>query len=336
MTTKIAIVGEAWGEEEERQKLPFVGPAGRELNKMLAEAGINRADCFLTNVFNLRPTPKNDIVSLCGAKKEGIPGRTAIGPGKYIRAEFAPEIERLHNELREVKPNLIIACGGVAAWAILGQAGIRRIRGTVAPSTFGKVLPIFHPAAILRDWSQRHVTVLDLMKAAREAEYPEIRRPRRQIWVDPGISDITRFYEQHMLPAKRCAVDIETAFGQITCIGFAPRPDIAIVIPFVDHRKPGNSYWATQEEEVFVWNLVRDYLHTPCEKIFQNGLYDLQWLWRLMGLTVPNAAHDTMLLHHALLPESPKALDFLGSVYTNEASWKLMRPKGKATAKKEN
>jgi hypothetical protein len=42
-----------------------------------------------------------------------------------------------------------------------------------------------------------------------------------------------------------------------------------------------------------------------------------------------------MLLHHALQPESPKGLDFLGSVYTEEASWKLMRPRGKQTIKRD-
>jgi uracil-DNA glycosylase family 4 len=53
--TSIAIVGEAWGEQEERARAPFVGASGYELTRMLDEAGIRRADCFLTNVFNLRP-----------------------------------------------------------------------------------------------------------------------------------------------------------------------------------------------------------------------------------------------------------------------------------------
>jgi hypothetical protein len=70
-------------------------------------------------------------------------------------------------------------------------------------------------------------------------------------------------------------------------------------------------------------------------KTFQNGLYDISFLWRSYGLRVRNPEHDTMLLHHALQPESPKGLDFLGSVYTEEASWKLMRPRGKQTIKRD-
>jgi hypothetical protein len=64
-------------------------------------------------------------------------------------------------------------------------------------------------------------------------------------------------------------------------------------------------------------------------------LYDLHHLWRNYGISVRNAEEDTMLLHHALQPESPKGLDFLGSVYTDEAAWKLMRQRGKTTIKRD-
>jgi hypothetical protein len=44
-----------------------------------------------------------------------------------------------------------------------------------------------------------------------------------------------------------------------------------------------------------------------------------------MGFRVVNCAEDTMLMHHALFPELPKSLGFMGSIYTNEAAWKLIR-----------
>src|SRR5256885_15230622 len=75
--SRIAIVGEAWGAEEEIQRAPFVGASGWELTKMLSEAGIHRADCFLTNCFNLRPQPSNDIENLCTSKSDGL---TKLGP----------------------------------------------------------------------------------------------------------------------------------------------------------------------------------------------------------------------------------------------------------------
>ena len=66
----------------------------------------------------------------------------------------------------------------------------------------------------------------------------------------------------------------------------------------------------------------------------QNFLFDIHFLWRTVGITVPNATDDTMLLHHALQPEMEKGLGFLGSIYTREPSWKVMRKTG--TTKRED
>src|SRR5262245_44670163 len=51
----IAIVGESWGVDEQNKQKPFVGYSGQELTKMLADAGINRYDCFVTNVSPRHP-----------------------------------------------------------------------------------------------------------------------------------------------------------------------------------------------------------------------------------------------------------------------------------------
>lgn len=335
MQNKIAIVGEAWSEEEERQRMPFVGVSGYTLDRILEDAGIRRADCFLTNCFNLRPPGGNDIDNLCGPKALSIPGRPALKAGKYIRAEFANELVRLENELRELRPNLIIALGGTASWALLGDSRIFKIRGAIAASSWGKVLPTYHPAAILREWSLRPITVLDLRKAAREAEYPEIRRPQREVWIEPTLDHMELFFDAHLAKAEKIAFDIETAGDQITCIGFAPSPKLALVVPFVDPRRNGASYWPSAVEERAAWKFVARVLATPARKITQNGLYDVHFLWRRYGIVVNNWAEDTMLLHHALMIESQKGLDFLGSIYTDEASWKLMRSKGKGTIKKD-
>lgn len=335
MKHKIALVGEAWGEHEERQRMPFVGPSGYHLNQMLQEAGIDRTQCFITNVFNLRPKPTNDIHNLCGDKSSGIPGRGALSPGKYVRKEFAGELARLFKELDECRANVIVALGGTAAWAILGQAGISKLRGTVTGSIYGKVLCTYHPAAVLRDWSLRPVTVMDLMKAKRESEFPELRRPERYIWLEPTIEDLEVYYRDYLVKAEAIAFDIETAGDQITCIGFSPGPSSAIVVPFTDPRRASGSYWGTLSDEVTVWKWVRRVLDLPCPKIAQNGLYDINFLWRGYGIPVRNFVDDTMLLHHSLHPEAEKGLGFLGSVYTNEPAWKLMRPRGKGTIKKD-
>ena len=332
---KIALVGDCWGNEEELQRIPFVGVAGYALTKMLEDAGIRRADCHLTNVFNLKPPGGPDVENLCGPKAESIPQLGPIKPGKYIRSCYGPEIERLERELLDLKPNLIVALGGVASWALLGDGRISRIRGAIAPSRFGKVLATYHPTAILREWSLRPIAVLDLMKAKRQAEFPEIRRPQRTVLIDPTLADLENFYADHLANADKIAFDIETAGDQITCIGFAPDIGRALVIPFVDPRKPECSYWPSAEHEKAAWLFVAKVLATPARKVTQNGLYDVHFLWRRYGISVNNWSDDTMLLHHALQIESQKGLDFLGSIYTDEASWKLMRAKGKGTIKRD-
>ena len=59
-SARIMIVGEAWGEIEERAGAPFQGPSGQLLNSMLHEAGIMRSECYATNLVNARP-PYNDL-----------------------------------------------------------------------------------------------------------------------------------------------------------------------------------------------------------------------------------------------------------------------------------
>jgi uracil-DNA glycosylase len=328
--TKIALIGEAWGEAEERERVPFVGAAGFELNRMLDEAGIRRADCFLTNVFNLRPRPTNDISNLCVPKAQDRSGLPPLSSGKYIAAEFLGELTRLQRELLDVKPNIVVAFGGTASWALLHNGAISKIRGGIAASVSPpglKVLPTYHPASIFKgNWEHRPLIVMDLMKAKRESEFPDIRLPKRTVYIEPTLEDLEWFYDTHLHTAKNISVDIETGQDQITCIGFAPRVDISLVVPFVDLRR-GGSYWPDFQSESRAWNFVRRVLSSPIPKLFQNGLFDLHFLWRRHGIATRNAAEDTMLLHHALHPESEKGLGFLGSVYTNEASWKLMRGK---------
>lgn len=336
---KIALVGEAYGSEEALWGKPFVGPAGQELNRMLSDAGIDRNECFISNVFNFQPE-RNDITTLCAERSScNTFGKwPALVRGLYLQDRYAPEIDRLRKELEELQPNLVVALGNTASWALILQTAITKIRGTLFNSTLVeglKVLPTFHPAAILRQYDQRHVAVLDLVKAKVESEFREIRRPKRTIWMEPTLADLYRFRDQFILGCNVLSFDIETAGQQITCIGFAPRIDLALVVPFVDNRK-GGSYWPTAAEELQAWKFVRETLALPMEKVGQNGLYDLQYLWMQYGIAVTNYSQDTMLLHHALHPESEKGLGFLGSVYTNEPSWKQMRSRGEKTIKRED
>lgn len=328
----IALVGEAWGADEERERRPFVGAAGRELNRLLAEAGLRRADCYVTNVFNLRPKG-NKIETLCGPKAGSLAGYPPLVKGKYIRAEFKPELERLRDELCEVNPNLVVALGNTPMWALTGRTAISKFRGATLLSSHTvsgfKVLPTYHPASLFRgadQWANRPIICADLHKANREQHFPEIRRPFREIWIEPTLEDINEFFARYITNDCLLSVDIETIGREITCIGFAPNHRIALVVPFYDSKRKDRNYWPSAEVERNAWKTIRVLLE--CQrprKLFQNGLFDIAVLYRGYGIRVAGAAEDTMLLHYSLQPEMLKGLGFLGSMYCDEGAWKELR-----------
>lgn len=320
---KLAIIGEAPGEQEERTGIPFIGPSGQALDSMLAAAGLNRRDCFLTNLLFTRP-PGNKLDEFLISKSRLPGGYTlpSVRQGKYLHPDLLPEIDRLGSEINALRPNLIITAGGPSTWAILGNSAITQLRGALHESSFGKVLPILHPATVLYDWSNRPIIISDLMKAKVECEFPEIRRPSRRLLIDPTLGEVLSL-EPTILAAPYLAIDTETKRGHITDLGIAWSKNEALVIPFYDPRKPGNVYW-TLDEELQIRKFCNRVLSSRSRKVFQNGLYDFQYLLK-EGYCLNNCTDDTMILHHAMFPELPKSLGFMGSVYTNEASWKLMR-----------
>jgi len=337
----IFFIGEALGDSELRTpgNPPLVGPSGAELIRMLGEAGViqlssadrellrryyaeskpehintiwsNHPEVYRTNVFNFA-IPRNDIANLCGSKAEGIAGYPALIKSKYLRAEFEPELDRLAAELISRDPNVVVCLGNTPLWALSGKSGISKVRGTTLLSTLTavdfKLLPTYHPAAVIRDWSQRPTTIADFMKAKRESAFPEIRRPPREIWIEPTLEDIAEFANSFIRGCDLLSTDIETSGQRITCIGFAPSADRAIVIPFDDSRNLSGSYWPTWEAEYRCWNLVRGILEDrSIPKLFQNGAYDIAFLWRAYGIRTMGAAEDTMLLSHALQPGNVKS-----------------------------
>jgi uracil-DNA glycosylase len=355
----ILLIGEAWGEQEAKLGAAFVGPSGGALLRMLDEAGVieltsgdqrclslfydshdprfldriwkaHRHEVVRTNVFNLHPSD-NDLEGLCGPKAGGLPGYPAITGSKYLRAEFEPELDRLAADVLALNPNLIICLGNTPLWALGGRTGIKKWRGTTFTSTHTvsdyKCLTTYHPSAVLRGWDLRPIVIADLMKACRQADFPEIRRPHREIWIEPTIEDIKTFFAVHVTTDRTLSVDIETSGTRVTCIGLG-YSDIAIVIPFDDDRAKNGSYWETANTEQAVWDLIAAVLGDgSVPKLFQNGMYDIAFLWRSVRVKVMGATHDTMLLHHALQPEMIKDLGFLGSVYADEGAWKHMRRK---------
>lgn len=327
---KIFICGEAPGKDEEFLGTPFIGMSGQELKKMLTEAGIDYNFCSVSNVFLERPAD-NKIENFCVNKKEaGYNYPPPLSMGKYFRPELLSNRQRLYEEIKNSGASLVLALGNTACWALLDKTGINSLRGAAfkSPHVDAIIFPCFHPAAVLRNWEIRHTTVVDFAKALKISQSNSLAYDEVEVLMEPQLQDLEAFYQKACL-APAIAWDIETspARGQILCIGFGIN-GTSIVVPFVDKRKEGFSYWDSIEEEVLAWKFVRDILSLPCPKITQNGLYDIPWLWKKLGIFPNGSCEDTMLLHHSMFPEMQKSLDFFGSVYCNLPAWKGMHRRG--------
>jgi DNA polymerase len=153
------VIGEGPGADEDESGRPFVGKAGRQLDRMLAAVGLSRdKNCYIANVVKCRP-----------------PGNRDPEPGEIEAC--APFLERQINLL---EPKIILCAGRTAARYILHtEEGINRLRGrfgeypaaveiteTGALQSDGMspipVLPTYHPSAILRDESLRRPAFRDL------------------------------------------------------------------------------------------------------------------------------------------------------------------------------
>lgn len=158
------IVGEAWGKDEELQKKPFVGAAGRLLNRGLEEAGINReTDCYVTNVFQIRP-PQNDVNYFFSVNAND----SFVHYKRHVKREFYKELVRLFQEIKDVAPKVIVALGNTPLWALTGEMGITQFRGRPINMSFGTVLPICHPAYVARKETTAYPTFVNDFRLAKE------------------------------------------------------------------------------------------------------------------------------------------------------------------------
>lgn len=333
---KVFVVTEFPGKTDLVTGKLLSGATGRIFWELAQETGLNQHDISVKSVISSRPG-SGKIEDFCLNKKEaeaeslkyGYPiyPRTFIKTGKYLHPRFLKEVDSLIEAIKAEKPNLVICLGSFATWALLGSAKLTALRGTAAESPFIeglKVIPTYHPVTIVRDWSQRVIAGADLMKAKREAEFPEIIRPKRIVKVPETREDLA-LIEKTLFEQRRLSLDIETKLGQITCVGFGVSPELSFCIPITDSRKPDWSYWSYLDE-IYAVNVIKRICENPfIKKRLQNGVYDIQYLWHTWHIRTMGFDDDSMIMHHVLYSELPKSLGFMGSVYTNEASWKLMR-----------
>ena len=368
LDAKIAFVGELLGVEEIRQKRPQVGPGGEEFNRMLAAAFLikeqrvgqghwkwmqqafkeRESKFYITNVFHCMGTVEDWCRSKAEVVEEYKQERLRLmrdypsfswpsiylwpfigKAGKYLRPKYLDVLPKLQEEINSLPScNLVVALGTVALWALAGQTGVMKVRGTPLLGTLikQKILPTFNPAYILRTWTDRPILIADLIKIREEGKTSELVLPSREVWLVPTLEDMDRFYKEFFPSVEYVGIDAEWAHDQIEMVGFAIAENRAIVVPFVDYLSEGYSYWKTQAEEVAAVRWCRKILMDKrIKKVAHNSLADVQVLWQKWGCPTYNCCDDSMIAHHALQPGMKKGLAFLASLYTKEASWKWLR-----------
>lgn len=134
---KLMIVGEAPGLQEDRQGKPFVGPSGKLLDQILESVKLDSAqDIFITNaVFRLPP---------------GVDGRQVRKPTNAEIDYYKPYLMEI---IRLIDPQIMLLTGGVSMHSVLNETklGITKVRGQWFEVDGRWVMPIFHPAYLLRN-----------------------------------------------------------------------------------------------------------------------------------------------------------------------------------------
>ncbi len=189
------------------------------------------------------------------------------------------------------------------------------------------VLPIMHPAAILRgQWGHDPFQIVFLENARKvyegEEKLLDIEQPLPGERVLRSIPEIEEYVRWAEAARPTLACDIETAGESLTCIGFCDiETEQPVVIPY---RNSGMGYWFGARTPQ-VDQLVGRILANPeIRLVFQNGAtFDIPMLERL-GWRVEGYEDDTLIMHRNCYPEAPAALEFLGIVYGGLPAWKWL------------
>ncbi len=173
-TAELMFVGEAPGFHEDQQGVPFVGQAGKLLDKLLGGIGLTRADVFVANVLKCRPAGNRDP----------------------LPEEIASCEPHLFRQIELIEPKLVATLGNFATKLLSGKpAGITRVHGYEQEVTLGArtvtLFPLYHPAAALYTPSMLKVLEEDfsripaLLERASEEPVPVEDDPARAAEPDP-------------------------------------------------------------------------------------------------------------------------------------------------------
>lgn len=312
--SKIFFLGEAPGEIEEATGLPFQNPhgAGRVFNLILSQVGINRRDVRIRNVALRRP-PANNMSHFFYDSKCTVP-----------KPELVEWIEQLRCELEESRPNVVIALGAYALWALTGMKKISEARGYVTESTLVpglKVVPTYHPQSLNYAWKNFSIVVFDVRKAIHHSNDAKVPADKTRYVAPATFEMFIDYLETIRKGNKRFSFDIESHVGTA----------YPYLLGVADSANFGMSFWNMKEanatisprQEAQLWHKLAE-VGKSCEVIMHNASYDKAVMWHHHGVLFENIWMDTLIAAHVVWPEFPRNLGFLGSLILDVLAWKTL------------
>lgn len=319
----IVIVGEAPGKQEVMKDRPFVGASGIELMEALATVGLRRRDCTYLNALPCQP-PKNKArhgKSDLNAYLLQCRSRKLPSPVECCR-------DRLYTEVLATRATQIIAAGEHAAVLLSGlNTNIGRLRGRPQEVELEgvalKVMPIWHPAFILRNRAMRPRMREDLARAIRFFEDRLLWKDFNRLY-DPTIRDIIDFVSQD---AVYWPWDTETTIAErsprdkrikLLQLGH-PETRTAMVVPF--ELEGGLKVYGTNGMRR-VREIIAEVLTDGRLLLGWNSAYFDRMVAEGNFEVTPANALDLIQVHKLCYPNEPHDLEYVTSVFTDAPPWK--------------
>lgn len=295
------FIGEAPGNGEDEKGVPFAGSAGRLLDTIFREVGIDRKELAMAHIVSCRP------------KDNRLP----------TKGEVDACYEYLYAEIKSVQPKLIVLLGsGPLKKFLPGVGGVTKIRGNwyFSEEFNCKILPTLHPAYILRTAAERPKLVKDMQKVSDflsgdVQEKPKKKTTYRVVETKNQFDWVIEQLHKH---------DVWSADTETT--GYSFRKDAIFILTFswkectavlFDLRK---SFFT--ENSDYVWQKLKAAFENGSKKVFHNGSFDIKFL-RTAGIFVNNYYADTVLMHYLLNENERHGLEVLAWELTDLGGYEL-------------
>ena len=314
----IWYIGEAGGEDEEAEGYAFVGAAGRQLMGQMRVAGIDPEFVCYNNPYKIRP-PDNKLARL---SERGIPTELFL--------------EQFLEELYENKPPIIAALGATPLGILCPETAKKdRKTGSMKPPPIGKwrgsllksphlpwdhyIIPIYHPAFVLRQYSERDIAIFCHARVKEEFDYYAVNGktqplPKRELIAEPSFGEVMDYLHECKTQKEPISVDIEMLRRRV--------PDLISLAQSPYRAMSFGLYEFETFQTVQVWRELDNVLRSHAI-IGQNWLcFDQYWVHVLGFRPLIDRVEDTMIRHHVLWPELPHKLEFMVMQYTREPYFK--------------